>query len=262
MKVGILAGGLGSRLAEETVIRPKPMVEIGGRPILWHIMMHYSTLRPQGVRGRARLQGRGHQALHGRLLLARGRPARIAQDRPRGAARQRRNGDHGSEDWLVDLIDTGQQTNTGGRIKRLAPHLGNGTFMLTWGDGVSNLNLTGAPEVPPPSRTHRHRDRRASPGAVRAAGARWRARGALRREAALRRSMDQRRLLRSRAAGVRLHRRRCHPVRARAPGAPGARRRADGLPARRLLAVHGHHARQSPSRIAVGERRCTLEDLE
>jgi glucose-1-phosphate cytidylyltransferase len=142
MKVGILAGGLGSRLAEETVIRPKPMVEIGGRPILWHIMMHYSTYGLKefvvalGYKGEAIKRYMADYcslAADLRVSLKTGRVERHGN----GA-----NGDHGSGDWLVDLIDTGQQTNTGGRIKRLAPHLGNGTFMLTWGDGVSNLNLT------------------------------------------------------------------------------------------------------------------------
>ena len=67
MKVAILAGGIGTRLAEETVVRPKPMVEIGGQPILWHIMKHYAALRLRRLRRRARLQGRVHQAVHGRL---------------------------------------------------------------------------------------------------------------------------------------------------------------------------------------------------
>jgi glucose-1-phosphate cytidylyltransferase len=142
MKVGILAGGVGSRLAEETVVRPKPMVEVGGRPILWHIMMHYATygfkefVVALGYRGE---QIKRYMADYCSLAS----DLRISLKT--GRVERRGNGDsgeHGSEDWVVDLIDTGQQTNTGGRIKRLSSHLGSGTFMLTWGDGVSNVNLT------------------------------------------------------------------------------------------------------------------------
>ena len=139
MKVGILAGGIGSRLAEETVIRPKPMVEIGGRPILWHIMMHYSTYGLKefvvalGYKGeciKRYMADYCSLAPDLRVCLATGRIERQGN----GSAPR-------CEDWTVDLIDTGQHTNTGGRIKRLASHLGGSTFMLTWGDGVSNVNL-------------------------------------------------------------------------------------------------------------------------
>jgi glucose-1-phosphate cytidylyltransferase len=139
MKVGILAGGIGSRLAEETVVRPKPMIEIGGRPILWHIMMHYSTygfkefvvaLGYKGEYIKRYMADYCALAPDLRISLGQGRiePHGNGNGRP-------------AEDWTVDLIDTGQQTNTGGRIKRLAPYLGGSTFMLTWGDGVANLNL-------------------------------------------------------------------------------------------------------------------------
>jgi len=142
MKVGILAGGLGSRLAEETVVRPKPMVEIGGRPILWHIMMHYASyglnefvvaLGYKGEYIKRYMADYCALAPDLRVSLKTGQIER----RSNGNG----NGEHAPEDWVVDLIDTGQKTNTGGRIKRLAPHLGDGTFMLTWGDGVSNINL-------------------------------------------------------------------------------------------------------------------------
>jgi glucose-1-phosphate cytidylyltransferase len=140
MKVGILAGGLGSRLAEETVIKPKPMVEIGGRPILWHIMMHYSTygfkefVVALGYKGEyIKRYMADYCALAPDLRVS----LKTGQIQPCSNG----NGHRPTEDWTVDLIDTGQQTNTGGRIKRLAPHLGNSTFMLTWGDGVSNVNL-------------------------------------------------------------------------------------------------------------------------
>jgi len=136
MKVAILAGGRGTRLVEETVIKPKPMVEIGGQPILWHIMMHYYSYGYKefvialGYKGECIKEYLiGYSALHSDLTV------RIKQSEVRV---------HGVEqhpDWTVDLIDTGLETLTGGRIKRIVPYLGNGTFMLTWGDGVSSVNL-------------------------------------------------------------------------------------------------------------------------
>jgi glucose-1-phosphate cytidylyltransferase len=139
MKVAILAGGLGSRISEETEIKPKPMVEIGGRPILWHIMKHYSHhgfndfVIGLGYKGEViKRYMVEYASLHSDLSISL-RDGRVA-----------RNGNgNGSEpeDWNIDLIETGQETATGGRIKRLAPHVGDGTFMLTWGDGVSNVDL-------------------------------------------------------------------------------------------------------------------------
>jgi glucose-1-phosphate cytidylyltransferase len=139
MKVAILAGGLGSRISEETEIKPKPMVEIGGRPILWHIMKHYSHhgfndfVIGLGYKGEViKRYMVEYASLHSDLSVSL-RDGRVA-----------RNGNgNGSEpeDWNIDLIETGQETATGGRIKRLAPHMGDGTFMLTWGDGVSNVDL-------------------------------------------------------------------------------------------------------------------------
>jgi glucose-1-phosphate cytidylyltransferase len=136
MKVTILAGGAGTRLAEETTTKPKPMVEIGGRPILWHIMKHYSHygynefVIALGYKGEyIKKYLIDYYSLHSNLTV------------------KTRNGDvqmHESEshpDWTVNLIDTGLETLTGGRIKRLAPYLSNGTFMLTWGDGVSDVDL-------------------------------------------------------------------------------------------------------------------------
>ena len=135
MKVAILAGGVGSRISEETEVKPKPMVEIGGKPILWHIMKHYSHYGFKdfavalGYRGEyIKKYMVDYAALSGHLTV------------------DFRNGDVLSgyrevEDWTVQLVDTGHGTATGGRIKRLAPYLGNETFMLTWGDGVSNVDL-------------------------------------------------------------------------------------------------------------------------
>jgi len=135
MKVAILAGGRGSRLAEETQIKPKPMVEIGGQPILWHIMRHYAHhgfnefVIALGYKGEViKKYMVDYSSLHSNLTVQL-RSGEI-----------KRHDDEGL-DWTVDLIDTGMQTLTAGRIKQLQPHLGNETFMLTWGDGVSNVDL-------------------------------------------------------------------------------------------------------------------------
>ena len=136
MKVGILAGGFGTRLAEETEVRPKPMVEIGGHPILWHIMKLYETF---GHRDFAVALGYKGEYIKRWMVDY----CSLSSD----LTVNLRSGDvvaHGQSDapaWKVELIDTGQQTNTGGRIKRLAPQMGNETFMLTWGDGVSDLDF-------------------------------------------------------------------------------------------------------------------------
>ena len=136
MKVAILAGGVGSRIQEETEVKPKPMVEIGGRPILWHIMKLYAH---QGFRDFVIALGyKGdyvkrymvdYVALEGDLTIG----LREGRVEAHGAGER--------DDWNVALVDTGQTTNKGGRIKRLAPYLGSGTFMLTWGDGVSDIDL-------------------------------------------------------------------------------------------------------------------------
>ena len=135
MKVGILAGGVGSRLAEETEIRPKPMVEIGGRPILWHIMKYYASfdfnqfviaLGYKGEYIKRFMVDYCH--LYNDVTVHQGQGRVEVHDGPR-------------DDWTAELIDTGQATNTGGRILRLKPYLGSETFMLTWGDGVADVDL-------------------------------------------------------------------------------------------------------------------------
>lgn len=135
MKVGILAGGYGSRLAEETEIRPKPMVEIGGMPILWHIMSIYSSygfndfavaLGYKGDYIKRWFRDYGSLGRSMSINTASGDYKFHDDDRP---------------NWNVDLVETGLNTMTGGRIKRLAPWLGDGTFMLTWGDGVADVNI-------------------------------------------------------------------------------------------------------------------------
>lgn len=135
MKVAILAGGVGTRLAEETDIKPKPMVEIGNKPILWHIMKHYAHygfndfVIALGYKGEViKKYMMDYVSLSGNLScnFKTGQVSVQGGDKP---------------DWHVDLVDTGLATLTGGRIKRLAPFLDGKTFMLTWGDGVSNIDL-------------------------------------------------------------------------------------------------------------------------
>ena len=135
MKVAILAGGYGSRLAEETEVKPKPMVEIGGQPILWHIMMHYAHY---DFKEFAIALGYKGAAIKRYLVDFCSLNSNLTVDMSTGSVQT--HGGH-SADWLVDLVDTGLSTMTGGRIKRLAPYLGDETFMLTWGDGVSDVNL-------------------------------------------------------------------------------------------------------------------------
>ncbi len=135
MKVAILAGGAGSRLAEETQIKPKPMVEIGGRPLLWHIMKHYAHygfkefVIALGYKGEIiKKYMVDYSSLHSNLIVN----LQTGEVKMNGGSKP---------DWTVNLIDTGIPTMTGGRIKRLAPYLGDSSFMLTWGDGVSDVNL-------------------------------------------------------------------------------------------------------------------------
>jgi glucose-1-phosphate cytidylyltransferase len=135
MKVAILAGGAGSRLAEETEVRPKPMVEIGGRPMLWHIMRYYghygfrNFVVALGYKGEYIKQYFENYVRNSSNLKIDFKSGKIDFERARAL------------DWTLELIETGQTTLTGGRIKRLAPYLGTGTFMLTWGDGLSNVDL-------------------------------------------------------------------------------------------------------------------------
>jgi glucose-1-phosphate cytidylyltransferase len=135
MKVAILAGGVGTRLVEETEVKPKPMVEIGGHPMLWHIMMHYAHF---GFKNFVIALGYKGEIIKKYMVDYCSLHSNLTVNLETGKVHIH----HGYKfDWKVDLIDTGIDTLTGGRIKRLAPYLGNGTFMLTWGDGVSNVDL-------------------------------------------------------------------------------------------------------------------------
>jgi glucose-1-phosphate cytidylyltransferase len=136
MKVAILAGGLGTRLAEETEVRPKPMVEIGGRPILWHIMRHFDHYGFNQF-----VIALGYKGDYIRRFFAEyhSNASNLRIDLSRGVSHPHGSGPE--ERWIVDLIETGYATGTGGRIGRLAPYIGKESFLLTWGDGLSDVDL-------------------------------------------------------------------------------------------------------------------------
>lgn len=135
MKVLLLAGGFGTRLAEETDIRPKPMVEIGGRPILWHIMKMYSKYGFNefvillGYKGYYIKEYFANYFLH---------QSDVTIDMSNGQMEIHNNS---AEPWKVTLLDTGLDSMTGGRVKRAQDFVGNEPFMLTYGDGVSDLDI-------------------------------------------------------------------------------------------------------------------------
>lgn len=138
MKVVILAGGVGSRISEETEVKPKPMVEIGGRPILWHIMKHYAHY---GHREFVIALGYKGEVIKRYMVEYASLQSDLTVGLKDGNVVSHNGSGSEIDDWIVDLIDTGQETATGGRIKRLEPYVGGGTFMLTWGDGVSDVDL-------------------------------------------------------------------------------------------------------------------------
>lgn len=135
MKVVLLAGGLGTRISEETGIRPKPMIEIGGKPILWHIMKMYSVYGFNefvillGYKGYYIKEYFANYFLH---------QSDITMDLSTGSMEVHNNS---SEPWKVTLLDTGLNSMTGGRIKRAQKFIGDEPFMLTYGDGVSDINI-------------------------------------------------------------------------------------------------------------------------
>jgi glucose-1-phosphate cytidylyltransferase len=135
VKVVILAGGLGTRLAEKTVDIPKPMVEIGGRPIIWHIMKSYAA---HGFKEFVIALGYRGEVIKDYFVNYRYRACSLKVDMASGNVTVC---DGGTEDWTVHLLDTGLNTQTGGRVKRAAQYLGREPFMLTYGDGVSDLDI-------------------------------------------------------------------------------------------------------------------------
>jgi len=136
MKAMILAGGLGTRISEETSTKPKPMVEIGGKPILWHIMKIYSShgvnefIICAGYKGYVIKEYFANYFLH---------MSNITFDMRNNEMKIHENN---SEPWKVTIVDTGDQTMTGGRIKRVKEYVGEETFCMTYGDGVSDVNIT------------------------------------------------------------------------------------------------------------------------
>jgi glucose-1-phosphate cytidylyltransferase len=137
MKTVILCGGLGTRLREETEFRPKPMVEVGGRPILWHIMKTYAQ---QGFREFVVCLGyRGnlikeyflnYEAMNNDFTISLGKKGVVTH-----------HGEHREQDFVVTLADTGHDTMTGGRLKRVEKYIDGDTFMLTYGDGLADIDL-------------------------------------------------------------------------------------------------------------------------
>ncbi len=136
MEAVILCGGMGTRLREETEIKPKPMVEIGGKPILWHIMKIYSSF---GVRNFVLCLGYRGDVIRDYFLNYRYRTADFAVE-PRRDSIELFDPEQ-VEDWRVVLVDTGDQANTGARIQRALRHVRNDVFFATYGDGVANVNL-------------------------------------------------------------------------------------------------------------------------
>jgi len=135
MKVAILAGGLGTRLSEETTVKPKPMVEVGGKPILWHIMNIYAAYGYKefvialGYKGEIIKDYFLNYHYYSRSLTVQLKTGNVKIHNDQG------------EDWTVHLLDTGLDSSTGGRVKKVAEFIGNEAFMMTYGDGVSNINI-------------------------------------------------------------------------------------------------------------------------
>lgn len=136
MKAVILAGGFGSRLSEETAVRPKPMVEIGGKPILWHIMKVYAAhgidefVICLGYKGYVIKEFFANYHLH---------TCDLSFDLGQGDVQVHRSN---TEPWKVTLVDTGESTMTGGRLKRVLPYVGDEDFCFTYGDGLADIDIT------------------------------------------------------------------------------------------------------------------------
>ena len=136
MKVVLLAGGFGTRISEESHLKPKPMIEIGEKPILWHIMKYYSSF---GFNEFIICCGYKQHVIKEWFVDYYLHNSDITLDFTKGNEMTVHN--NVAEPWKVTMIDTGLNTMTGGRIKRIQPYVGNETFMLTYGDGVSNVDL-------------------------------------------------------------------------------------------------------------------------
>ncbi len=259
MKAVILAGGLGTRLTEETIVRPKPMIEIGGKPILWHIMKIYSAHGIERLRDLPRLPGLHDQGVLRELL-----PAHVATSRSTSRRTTWRSTSRAAEPWRVTLVDTGEETHD--RRPPAARALATSATRTS-----ASPTATASPTSTCRALIEFHREQATlatvtavqPPGPLRRAASSTGERVTqLPREARRRRRLDQRRLLRALATRGRLHRRRRHRLGAtsRSSGSPPTGELAL-VPARRLLAADGHAARQGAPRRAVGERRRAVEDV-
>ena len=239
MKCVILAGGFGTRISEESHLKPKPMIEVGGKPIIWHIMKIYSAhgiddfVICLGYKGYVIKEYFANYFLH---------TSDVTFDM---RANQMEVHERHAEPWRVTLVDTGEQTMTGGRLKRVAPYVRDEEqFCFTYGDGVVRRGYRATC-----SRFHREHGKLATALAVQPPGRfgalDWRTglRAQLRRETHGRRWLDQRRFLRAVAALSRFHRRRPTVVGDRATDPAGRTRPIGGLPAHGFLAADGHPAR-------------------
>lgn len=141
MKVALLAGGFGTRLSEETTIKPKPMVEVGGRPIMWHIMKYYAHF---GLRDFVVLGGYKVEYIRDYFLNYRSNECDFTIDLKSGGVEW---AEAVAEDWRVTVIDTGGETMTGGRLRRARHLLGDETFCMTYGDGLSDVNVNALLET-------------------------------------------------------------------------------------------------------------------
>ncbi|MEJ2456605.1 MAG: glucose-1-phosphate cytidylyltransferase [Novosphingobium sp.] len=158
MKAVILAGGLGTRLAEETVTKPKPMIEIGGKPLLWHIMTMYHA---HGISDFVVCLGYRGEVIKDYFINYHILNANVTVDLAGGTTEIH---EHKAEPWRITLVDTGADTMTGGRLNRIAPYVSDGTFCMTYGDGVSDVDISAA------IRHHRSEQRLATVTAVRPPG--------------------------------------------------------------------------------------------
>ncbi|OGR82369.1 MAG: glucose-1-phosphate cytidylyltransferase [Elusimicrobia bacterium RIFCSPHIGHO2_02_FULL_57_9] len=135
MKVALLAGGMGTRLSEMTDRIPKPMVEIGGKPILWHIMKHYAHF---GFREFVIALGYKGEVIKDYFINYRHHRSSLVVHLKSGHIQVK---DGAQEDWIIHLLDAGEQTQTGGRVRRLMQYVGKEPIMLTYGDGVANVDI-------------------------------------------------------------------------------------------------------------------------
>ena len=249
MKAVILAGGMGSRLSEETSLRPKPMLGIGGRPILWHIMKLYSAHGVNdfiiccGYKGYVIKEYFANYFLHMSDVT-------FDIEHNQMEVHQRF-----AEPWRVTLVDTGITTLTGGRLKRVSRYLGDEDFCLTYGDGVADVDISKqASRLSQEGRQACHCHRGPAARAIRCAGAGRQSDSSLPGEAFRCWFLDQRRLFCPLPEGGRLHRDRRDAMGEGADGASGKRGRTQRFLSRRFLAIDGYPARPAVFGLVVAVR--------